>query len=145
MSNRVKRRQLAKDLGIHRGLIKGPPARDQVEKPEIAVPEPEGSPHGQFMMAGGALINFVEYPWRGTDSIRDMAVRLHEFLKGGEEPYFEFTAPHDGEQHVFTRLGAAGIVGLQQSRAKGPVDPRGLAKESKIVRVGSIPSELLKP
>ena len=144
MSNRASRRQLARDLGIRRGLVKGPGAADD-DKPEIAVPEPEGVPHGQFMMSNGAAINFIEYPWRGDDSIKDMAVRLHEFLLG-TDPYFEFQAPHDGETHVFTRLGAAGIVGLQHSRAKGPVDPRGMAKESRIVRVaGSLPPEFLKP
>jgi hypothetical protein len=41
-------------------------------------------------------------------------------------------------------MGAASIVAINHARAKGPVDPRGLAKSSKIVRVGALPPELLQ-
>ncbi len=139
--NRSQRRQLAKDLGLDRGLAKGPAAGDP--QPEIAIPEPEGTAHGQLLMPGLAS-NFIEYPWRGLDSLRDMARRLHDFLKEGDEPYLEFTSPHDGEVHLLTRMGAASIVAINHARAKGPVDPRGLAKSSKIVRVGALPPELLQ-
>ena len=141
MSNRTQRRQLAKDLGVRRGLVKGPAAGD---KPTIYQPEPEGMAHGQLLMAGNLASNFVEYPWRGIDSLRDFATRLHEFLLG-EEPYLEFLSPHDGEIHLLTRVGAMSIVAINHARAKGPVDARGLARDSKIVRVGgSLPAELLR-
>lgn len=141
MSNRASRRQLARDLGIHRGLAHGPAAGD---RPEIAMPEPEGVPHGQFLMAGNLTANFVEYPWRGDDSIKDMAVRLHEFLLR-EEPYLEFLSPHDGQIHLLTRIGAASILSINHARAKGPVDPRAV-RGSNIVRVaGGLPPDFLKP
>lgn len=136
--NRQRRRQLAQDLGVdHRDLPKGP------DVSPIAIPEQEGVPHGQFMMSNGALINFIEDPWEGDESIRRMARRVDEFLRG-DEAIFEFMAPHDGKMHVFSRIGALGIVGYQHARAKGPVAPEATGHKGKIIRVdGSLPPELL--
>ena len=125
------------ELMDRRGLHKGPGA----DKPEVIVPEAEGEPHGQLLMAGNLASNFVEYPWRGDDSIKDMARRLHEFLLG-EEPFLEFLSPHDGNIHLLTRMGAASIVAINHARAKGPVHPH--SDKLAIVRGGAIPAELLR-
>lgn len=137
--NRTQRRHLSRDSIVGRGLVKGPGAGDT-----IFVPEPEGAPHGQMLMAGNLASNFIEHPWRGDDSIKDMARRLHEFLLG-DEPFLEFLSPHDGQIHLLTRMGAASILAINHARSKGPLDPRGFGRDSKIVRVGgALPPELLK-
>ena len=140
MGKQSRRRQLsAGEIYAGRGLAKGPAAGDP--RPEIVVPEQEGQPHGQMLMSGNLASNFIEYPWRGDDSIKDMARRLHEFLLG-DEPFFEFISPHDGNIHLLTRIGAASIVAINHARAKGPVHPH--SDKLSIVRGGAIPPELLR-
>lgn len=141
MGKASRRRHLTPaELAVSRGLLKGPRAQS-AGLPEIAVPEPDGEPHGQMLMAGNLASNFVEYPWRGDDSIKDFARRLHEFLQS-DEPYLEFLSPHDGQTHLLTRIGAASIVAINHARAKGPVHPH--SDKVSIVRAGALPPELLR-
>lgn len=114
------------------------------ERPEIALPEEEGHPHGQFTVAYNPAsgqtwgFNFVEYPWRGDESVRDAAAMVDEFAQhgtigGDSATCLEFTSPHDGRIHCLTREGARRVLSVDHARTMGQVAPH--SEQVNLVRV----------